>query len=149
VNTIDGPTKLVRQDAILCGLSIGQLLTPGILCRLTGHCTILSCILYHKATLICPTCLVTIISHCVCIFVVLFLFFLNRSTGHALNILKMDHLEYLGLVSLKKIQNGGSVIGYTSQICYLKDLDLSEIYLTPKQGTRFLNNKPYDQCGKC
>jgi len=25
VNTIDGPTKLVRQDAILGGLSIGQL----------------------------------------------------------------------------------------------------------------------------
>jgi len=24
VNTIDGPTKLVRQDAILGGLSIGQ-----------------------------------------------------------------------------------------------------------------------------
>ena len=25
MNTIDGPTKLVRQDAILGGLSIGQL----------------------------------------------------------------------------------------------------------------------------
>jgi len=30
VNTIDGPAKLVRQDAILGGLSIGQLLVRGL-----------------------------------------------------------------------------------------------------------------------
>jgi len=30
VNTEDGPTKLVRQDAILCGLSIGQAGEPNV-----------------------------------------------------------------------------------------------------------------------
>jgi len=36
VNTIDGPTMLVRQDAILRGLSIGQWATRStqFLCRL-------------------------------------------------------------------------------------------------------------------
>jgi len=33
VNTIDGPTKLVRQDAILGELSIGQLTMSHMTCK--------------------------------------------------------------------------------------------------------------------
>jgi len=38
VNIIDGPTKLVRQDAILGGLSIGQMAAQQFLTSVSSVC---------------------------------------------------------------------------------------------------------------
>ncbi|XP_052229388.1 epidermal growth factor receptor-like isoform X1 [Dreissena polymorpha] len=68
------------------------------------------------------------------------------STGHALNILKTESIEYLGLVSLRQIRNGGTIIMFNRDMCYLNDLDMSIIHLNPKQKLIQRNNKIQTEC---
>ena len=69
------------------------------------------------------------------------------SDRNSLVVVKLVNLRYLGLTSLKKINNGNVAILWNENLCYTKELNLSGIFAHSNQRKMHSKNMNADQCG--